>query len=420
MICLNEDNILHNIQDVINVIPEITDKLEFKKILKNIFEKSFFNQFNTSIFDEKNVQKYFNDSEILKTEKSNFNEENNTLYNFSMSKNDIQNLFNSKIDNTLNKNFNKKIKKDILENYFSENYIFNNNQNLIFSKDFDLDHLNSANQSPKSCFLSIDQNDYIQLKQNKKIFLVNKNIFEKCISNLKNENIEKSYQNIEIKKNLELIFENFNQDNRQKNINQKFNNLSDLQDIYYMNTNEFSSITESKNFVQTLYIKNFDDLKSWMNLVKEKIAFFKKDGVFHLEFKIHPKNLGSINVILKSYKSKLKLHVFSEHSEVRGVLKSSLEELRKSLLDNGILLDSAMISNHFIKDFLHYKSDNIFNNIENQNQYRLNEKNNEFNKDRKKNKKEQLNLNKIENDNIYKNKIQYIFNQDHTRIDMYA
>lgn len=419
MIYLNENNILHNIQEAINVIPEITNKLEFQKILENIFEKSFFNQFNTEIFDSKDVQK-FNSSEILNTNKSNSNEDNDISDSFNMSKNEIQNLLNSKIDNKLKKNFNKKIKTDILENFFSENYIFNDNQSLIFSKDFDLSHLNSENiQLSKDRFLFTNHNDYTPSKQNTKNFSVNKKIFERCISNLKNENIEKLYQNTEIKNNLEFIFKNFNQEN-QKNINQKFNNLSNLQDIHYMNTNEFFSITEDAKFVQTLYIKNFDDLKSWVNVVKEKIAFFKKDGVFHLEFKIHPKNLGSINVILKSYKSKLKLHVFSEHSEVRNILKSSLEELRKSLLDNGILLDSAMISNHCIKDFIHYKSDNIFNNIENQNQYRLNEKNNDFTKERKKNKKEQINLDKLKNNSIYKNKIQYIFNQDHTRIDMYA
>ncbi|MDQ1237256.1 MAG: flagellar hook-length control protein FliK [Wigglesworthia glossinidia] len=425
MIYLHE-NKQHNIpQETIHAIPTLITELEFKKILKNFFNQNNSDQPTDLITNKKTSEIDKNILEDSKFDEINIYKKNNIINNFDTLFNNINDIFYFDTHNKLIKNFNKIKNQNKLENSFPNTLIVYQNY-LIFIQDINLDNfnLNIKKLSKENFDLFIDQ-DFNDQKNQNKIFFLNKNSFKEHPYELNTSNIESIKTSCNILKNQiksKFNFENFifhqNDLKKHQNIDQNIHNLSNLENIY---KNKFSLIEENLKFIEITNTNNFPDSKSLATVLKEKIICFKQDGVFHLEFAIRPKQLGPINIILKSYESKIKLHISSDNLEIRNILKSSLEELRQSLLENGIFLDSAIISNNLTKDISYQRADNIYNNIEYQKQNSSNEKKNNFMKEKKRNKKEYLNLNSITKYDVYKKEIQYILDNKYQKtIDIYA
>jgi len=81
----------------------------------------------------------------------------------------------------------------------------------------------------------------------------------------------------------------------------------------------------------------------WQQALGQQVMMFSSQGKQTAELRLHPQDLGSIQISLKIEDNQAQIHFVSGHSQVRAAIESAMPELRTALADNGISLGQSSV-----------------------------------------------------------------------------
>ncbi|SNY55445.1 flagellar hook-length control protein FliK [Pantoea sp. GL120224-02] len=82
----------------------------------------------------------------------------------------------------------------------------------------------------------------------------------------------------------------------------------------------------------------------WQQALSQQIVMFSRNGQQNAELRLHPEDLGAIQINLTLDKDQAQLSMVSSHSQVRAVLEAALPQLRTALAESGINLGQSNVS----------------------------------------------------------------------------
>ncbi|MFE8048569.1 flagellar hook-length control protein FliK [Brenneria goodwinii] len=84
--------------------------------------------------------------------------------------------------------------------------------------------------------------------------------------------------------------------------------------------------------------------EAWQQTLGQQIIMFARDGQQNAKLRLHPEELGSLQISLTlNNDNEAQLHFVSAHSQVRAALEAALPHLRTSLAESGIDLGQASV-----------------------------------------------------------------------------
>lgn len=81
----------------------------------------------------------------------------------------------------------------------------------------------------------------------------------------------------------------------------------------------------------------------WQQSISQHVTLFTRQGQQTAELRLHPEDLGKIQITLKLDDNQAQLQMVSAHSHVRAALEAALPVLRTHLAENGIQLGQSSI-----------------------------------------------------------------------------
>lgn len=82
----------------------------------------------------------------------------------------------------------------------------------------------------------------------------------------------------------------------------------------------------------------------WQQALSQQIVMFSRNGQQNAELRLHPADLGAIQISLKLDNDQAQINMSSSHSHVRAALEAALPQLRTALAENGINLGQSQVS----------------------------------------------------------------------------
>ncbi|WP_168415688.1 flagellar hook-length control protein FliK [Erwinia amylovora] len=82
----------------------------------------------------------------------------------------------------------------------------------------------------------------------------------------------------------------------------------------------------------------------WQQALGQQILMFSRNGLQTAELRLHPQDLGSIQISLKLDNDQAQLSLVSNLSQVRDALEAAIPQLRASLAESGINLGQSDVS----------------------------------------------------------------------------
>lgn len=114
-----------------------------------------------------------------------------------------------------------------------------------------------------------------------------------------------------------------------------------------------SSAAASVN--QTVIVSHAPESPEWKQSVSQHIAMFCREGIQHASIRLHPEELGALQITLKFSGEQAHLHIVSEHAHVRHAMEHAMPHLRSAMAESGIQLGQTSVSadNPFHDDGTH-------------------------------------------------------------------
>lgn len=81
----------------------------------------------------------------------------------------------------------------------------------------------------------------------------------------------------------------------------------------------------------------------WQQAIGQQVVMFSRNGQQSAELRLHPDNLGSLQITLQVDNNQAQIHLASGHSSVRAALEAALPHLRTALADSGITLGQSSV-----------------------------------------------------------------------------
>ncbi|WP_345829147.1 flagellar hook-length control protein FliK [Pantoea sp. BRR-3P] len=82
----------------------------------------------------------------------------------------------------------------------------------------------------------------------------------------------------------------------------------------------------------------------WKQAVSQQIVMFSRNGVHNAEIRLHPEELGSLQISLRLHQEQAQIHIVSEHAQVRHALEQAMPQLRAAMAESGLQLSQASVS----------------------------------------------------------------------------
>lgn len=82
---------------------------------------------------------------------------------------------------------------------------------------------------------------------------------------------------------------------------------------------------------------------AWQQSLGQQIAVFSRNGIHHAELRLHPEDLGALQVSLKVNNDQAQVHFVAESHQVRAALESAMPHLRTMLAESGIQLGQSSV-----------------------------------------------------------------------------
>jgi len=81
----------------------------------------------------------------------------------------------------------------------------------------------------------------------------------------------------------------------------------------------------------------------WQQQLGQQVMMFNRQGLQSAELRLHPQDLGSIQVSMKIENNQAQLHFVSGLSAVRSAIQAAMPDLKTALADNGISLGQSSV-----------------------------------------------------------------------------
>lgn len=82
----------------------------------------------------------------------------------------------------------------------------------------------------------------------------------------------------------------------------------------------------------------------WQQALSQQIVMFTRNGQQNAELRLHPADLGAIQISLKLDNDQAQINLVSGHSHVRAALEAAIPQLRSALAESGINLGESQVS----------------------------------------------------------------------------
>ncbi|AJA45886.1 flagellar hook-length control protein FliK [Frischella perrara] len=86
------------------------------------------------------------------------------------------------------------------------------------------------------------------------------------------------------------------------------------------------------------------DQPQWQESLAQQIILFKRHNIEQAEIRLHPEELGSLQIKLSMHDGKMQLHMAAAVGVVKGILESALPYLRTYLAEQGIELQQTEVT----------------------------------------------------------------------------
>ncbi|EGT3623247.1 flagellar hook-length control protein FliK [Morganella morganii] len=88
----------------------------------------------------------------------------------------------------------------------------------------------------------------------------------------------------------------------------------------------------------------------WQQQVSQNMLYFSRQGLQQAQLRLHPEELGSLNIHLKIEDNQAVMHFVSPHSHVRAAMESMMPVLRNALQESGIHLAQSSVGQEYHGD----------------------------------------------------------------------
>lgn len=82
---------------------------------------------------------------------------------------------------------------------------------------------------------------------------------------------------------------------------------------------------------------------AWQQALGQQVACFTRNGIQHAELRLHPKELGSLQISLQLKNEQAELHFVSPSHQVRAAIEAAVPHLRTLLAESGIALGQSSV-----------------------------------------------------------------------------
>lgn len=115
-----------------------------------------------------------------------------------------------------------------------------------------------------------------------------------------------------------------------------------LQSAIANNTTSIQSVVANSPVIISLPVAV--DQPQWQESLAQQIILFKRHNIEQAEIRLHPEELGSLQIKLSMHDGKMQLHMAAAVGVVKGILESALPYLRTSLAEQGIELQQTEVT----------------------------------------------------------------------------
>jgi len=81
----------------------------------------------------------------------------------------------------------------------------------------------------------------------------------------------------------------------------------------------------------------------WQQSLGQQISMFTRNGIHNAELRLHPEELGALQINLRLNNDRAQLHFVTENYQVRAAIEAAMPHLRSSLAESGIQLGQSSI-----------------------------------------------------------------------------
>ncbi|WP_162526944.1 flagellar hook-length control protein FliK [Yersinia canariae] len=83
--------------------------------------------------------------------------------------------------------------------------------------------------------------------------------------------------------------------------------------------------------------------QEWQQSLGQQVIMFSRNGQQNAELRLHPQELGALQISLKIEDNQAQLHFASAHSQVRAAIEAAMPSLRTALAESGIQLGQSSV-----------------------------------------------------------------------------
>ena len=95
---------------------------------------------------------------------------------------------------------------------------------------------------------------------------------------------------------------------------------------------------------QVVTVNHPPETPEWKQSVSQHIAIFSRNGLHSAEIRLHPEELGSLQISLRMQQDQAQIHIVSEHAHIRHAMEQAMPQLRAAMAESGIQLGQANVS----------------------------------------------------------------------------
>lgn len=81
----------------------------------------------------------------------------------------------------------------------------------------------------------------------------------------------------------------------------------------------------------------------WQQALNQQVLMFHRNGQQSAELRLHPQELGALQITLKLDDNQAQLHIASAHGQVRAAVEAAMPQLRHALAESGINLGQSSV-----------------------------------------------------------------------------
>lgn len=81
----------------------------------------------------------------------------------------------------------------------------------------------------------------------------------------------------------------------------------------------------------------------WQQALNQQVLMFHRNGQQSAELRLHPQELGALQITLKLDDNQAQLHIASAHGQVRAAVEATMPQLRQALAESGINLGQSSV-----------------------------------------------------------------------------